>query len=86
MKRALTMLLLGMTLSVMVAGSALAEFVYVTKNGKKYHHSESRFIRNKENVEKLTIEEAKERGIEPARDYLKYKTEHASEKESSAKK
>jgi len=56
--------------SALMTTSAFAEWVYVTKNGKKYHHAESRFSQV-EGAEKLTKEEAQERGYEPSRDYLK---------------
>ena len=73
MNKKITSLLFGILMSVIVAASALAAdaYVYVTKNGKKYHNAESRFIKNKE-TEKITLEEAKSRGLEPSSAYLKY--------------
>lgn len=43
---------------------AFAEDVYVTKQGKKYHSSDCRFIKNRE-TQKIDIEEAKAKGLEP---------------------
>jgi len=60
-------LLVGM---LVLTQAVFAEDVYVTKNGKKYHKKESRFIKGKE-VEKLTVEEAEARGYEPSSDFLK---------------
>ncbi len=85
MKKALMAMLLGVTLSVLTAGLSLAEDVYVTKNGKKYHHSESRFIKGKE-VEKISLEEALARGLEPSKDYLKWKEAQDKDPEVSNKK
>lgn len=66
--------LLSLALSlVMLAGlaqTAMAEYVYVTKYGKKYHKEDSRFIQNRE-TEKITREEAEERGYEPSSDFSK---------------
>ncbi len=65
--------LLSIILSVfMLAGAAqlaFAEDVYVTKYGKKYHKEGSRFIKDKE-VEKITREEAEERGYKPSSEFL----------------
>ncbi len=55
---------------MMMAQVALAQDVYVTKYGKKYHKEGSRFIKGKE-VEKLTIEEAEARGYQPSSDFKK---------------
>lgn len=60
-------LLVGM---LVLTQAVFAEDVYVTKNGKKYHKKDSRFIKGKE-VEKLTVEEAEARGYEPSSDFLK---------------
>lgn len=72
MKKAFLTLLLGVFLASSVATAAFAEFVYVTQFGKKYHNAESKWIKDKE-VEKLTLEEAEERGYEPSKSYLRYK-------------
>ena len=81
MKRMISMLMLAIMLSTFSVGSAFAEYVYVTKNGKKYHHAESRFVKDKENVEKITKEEAEERGLEPSKSYLRYKAYQEAEDE-----
>ena len=63
--------LLGVIVAfMMMAQVALAQDVYVTKYGKKYHKEGSRFIKGKE-VEKLTIEEAEERGYTPSSEFKK---------------
>ena len=72
MKRRLWLMLMGMIISVMMATASFAEYVYVTKNGKKYHHEQSRFLKNKE-AEKITVEEAIARGLEPSKEYLRLK-------------
>ena len=41
-----------------------AEDVYVTKQGKKYHKSDCRFIKNRDS-QKIDIEDAKAKGLEP---------------------
>lgn len=79
MKKTIMAIILGAIISIVSIGSAFAEFVYVTKSGKKYHHSESRFIKNKD-AEKITVEEALERGLEPSKDYLRHKEEVSEEK------
>jgi len=72
MKKALKLMLLGLITSAMITTSSLAaEWVYVTKSGKKYHHSESRYSKI-EGAEKITIEEAEEMGYLPSKAYLRY--------------
>ncbi|MGE3982086.1 MAG: hypothetical protein AB7F70_11730 [Candidatus Omnitrophota bacterium] len=74
---------LGLLVGMMVLTQAVfAEDVYITKNGKKYHKKDSRFIKGKE-VEKLTVEEAEARGYEPSSDFLK--DEIKSEKPAESK-
>ena len=88
MKKALLTMLLGVMISALVTTASFAEFVYVTQYGKKYHHAESRFIQDKD-AEKITIEEAEARGLEPSKDYLRYKEsmeEEQIDKKSSKKK
>lgn len=84
MRKALLTMLMGVALTTMVAGYSFADLVYVTKNGKKYHHAESRFIKNREGVKEMTLEEAQKKGFEPAKDYLRWKQQQeqsaASEK------
>ena len=70
MRNKLTTLVLGVVLSFLMTTAVFAEDVYVTKNGKKYHKADSRFVKGKE-VEKLSREEAEARGYEPSKDFLK---------------
>ncbi len=84
MRKALLTMLMGVALSTMVAGYVFAESVYITKSGKKYHHAESRFIKNREGVKEMTLEEAQAKGFEPARDYLLWKKQ--LEESGTAKK
>ena len=77
MKKTALAILLGAVLCMAVS-PAWAEFVYVTKNGKKYHHAESRFIKNRE-TEKITLEEAVARGLEPSKAYLQHQAALASD-------
>ena len=63
---------------IMLASNALAEDVFVTKYGKKYHKEDSRFIKGKE-VIKLDREEAEAQGYEPSSDFLE-KEESTEEK------
>ena len=75
--------LLGFLLAAMLmAQPAHALDVYVTKNGKKYHKKDSRFIKGKV-VEKLTLEEAEARGYEPSSEMLKIIKEMEAEKSGS---
>jgi len=62
MKRLIPMLLAVMLLST--ASFASAKDVYVTKNGKKYHAEDCRWIKNRETV-KMTEEKAIEKGYKP---------------------
>lgn len=71
MKKRFFSTFLSLLVGMMVLSQAVfAEDVYVTKNGKKYHRKDSRFIKGKE-VEKLTVEEAEARGYEPSSEFLK---------------
>lgn len=65
MRVLLTMLMVGS----MAFQAFAAEYVYVTKKGKRYHHAESRFIKGKESVERITKKEAEERGLKPVSGY-----------------
>jgi len=81
MKRKLLTIVLGVMMALMVTSASFAEFVYVTEQGKKYHNENSRFIKNKK-TEKITLEEAQKRGLEPSSAYLKFKeNETKAEKE-----
>lgn len=73
-KRIFSGLLGAIVAFMMMAQVALAQDVYVTKYGKKYHKEGSRFIKGKE-VEKLSIEEAEERGYTPSSEFEKEATE-----------
>jgi hypothetical protein len=75
MRRMLLTLLLGVFMASAMVSNSFAEFVYVTKSGKKYHNAESKFIKDKEGVEKITLEEAQTRGLQPSREYLKNQAE-----------
>lgn len=71
MRRRIHQVLLGLLMAVILfVQPVLALDVYVTKNGKKYHKKDSRFIKGKE-VEKLTREEAEARGYEPSSEMIK---------------
>ena len=75
--------LLGFLLGAMLlAQPALALDVYVTKNGKKYHKKDSRFIKGKD-VEKLTREEAEARGYKPSREMIKILEDMAAQDDAS---
>lgn len=60
---------------------AIAEDVFVTKYGKKYHPEGSRFIQNKE-VIKMTREEAEAKGYSPSKEF--FKKDAASEEKPAA--
>ena len=83
MNRALKIMLLGLITTAMLSTSAMAEWVYVTKNGKKYHPESSRFAKM-EGVERITKEEAEARGLEPSKAYLAA-AEDAAEEEAASK-
>lgn len=68
MSRKLLSCALVLALSAMMTTLALAEDVFITKYGKRYHKADSRFIKGKE-VTKLTREEAEERGYKPSSDF-----------------
>jgi len=70
MKNKFLIVMLGAMMSFMLTTVALAEDVYVTQFGKKYHKENSRFIKDRD-VEKLSKEEAEERGYEPSSEFLK---------------
>ena len=80
MKRMLMTMLLGVTILTTAVNLVFAESVYVTKNGKKYHNAESRFIKNIAGVEEISLEEAVKRGLQPSSEYLRYKERMESKK------
>jgi hypothetical protein len=69
MRKALTAGVMGLALSMLLTTMSMAQDVYVTKKGKRYHKADSRFIKGKE-VEKLTREEAEKRGLKPSSEIL----------------
>jgi len=83
MNKSLRIMLLGLIATAMIATSAMAEYVFVTKNGKKYHPESSRFA-NMEGVERITKEEAESRGLEPSKAYLAA-ADDAAEEEAASK-
>lgn len=83
MKKRLMVFMMAMIMAMNAVGMALAEDVYVTKNGKVYHHAASPFIKNRETV-KMTKEEAEAKGYKPSRSYLKDKA--AEDKQNAAVK
>ena len=85
MKRALKVLFLGLITSAMLTSVCFAEWVYVTKNGKKYHPENSRFSQV-EGVERISKEDAEERGYEPSKEYLHQAEEIAKEEKASETK
>jgi len=85
MNKSLKIILLGLIATTMLATSAMAEWVYVTKNGKKYHPESSRFAKM-EGVERITKEEAEARGLEPSKAYLAVAQDAKEEQEASKAK
>ncbi len=69
MRKALMAGVMGLALSMLLTTMSLAQDVYVTKKGKRYHKADSRFIKGKE-VEKITREEAEKRGLKPSSEIL----------------
>ena len=63
MFKRLTALIMGLVF-LTIASAALAEDVYITKQGSKYHKEDCRFIKNRD-TEKIDIEDAKAKGLEP---------------------
>ena len=74
MKKRLMVLMMAVAMAVGAVGLTFAEDVFVTKNGKVYHHAGSPFIKNRETV-KMTKEEAEAKGYKPSKSYLKAKAE-----------
>lgn len=74
MKKVTTFLLAA---AMLLAGAtfALAEDVFVTQYGKKYHKAESHYLQGKEGVIKLTREEAEEQGYEPSKEFMESEEE-----------
>ena len=68
-KRVFSSMLVLVVTCMMFAASVMAEDVFVTKYGKKYHKKDSRFIKGKETV-KMDREEAEAEGYKPSSDFL----------------
>jgi len=47
-----------------ITSSLFAEDVYITKQGKKYHESDCRFVTNRD-TQKISLDVAKTKGLEP---------------------
>lgn len=56
----------GLLTGMMILSSVMAhaETVYMTKNGKKYHHAECKFIQKKSPIS-ISLEEAQQKGLTP---------------------
>ena len=73
-------LLTGLCLAFLsTATLALAENVYVTKRGKKYHKKTCSLIKNKD-VKTLELKDAQEKGYKACRRCFKKKTKDSSKK------
>lgn len=81
MRRVLPVLLSVLLLTT--ATFASAKDVYVTKNGKKYHTADCRWVKNREAV-KMTEEEAIKKGLKPCGACMT--EEEAALKDGSTKK
>lgn len=79
MRKALTAGVMGLALSMLLTTASMAEDVYITKKGKRYHKTNSRFIKGKE-VEKISREEAEKRGLKPSSEFLKDETQENTQK------
>ena len=79
MRKALTAGVMGLALSMLLTTASMAEDVYVTKKGKRYHKAESRFIKGKQ-VEKITREEAEKRGLKPSSEFLQDEAQETKKK------
>lgn len=69
MKNRIYQLFMCLMMVACLAQGVMAEDVFVTKYGKKYHKAESRFIKGKE-VIKLDREEAEAKGYKPSSEFL----------------
>lgn len=73
MKKTILRTGLAVLLAAIISTAALAaEYVFVTKSGKKFHHVDSKFSQY-EGAKKMTLEEAIELGYEPSKSYQKMK-------------
>jgi hypothetical protein len=78
MRGKITLALLACIFSTLITTSVLAEDVYITKYGKKYHKLDSYYTKGRE-VTKITREEAEEKGLLPSKEFLR--NENASKEE-----
>ncbi len=85
MKKRLMVLMMAVAMAVGAVGLTFAEDVFVTKNGKVYHHAGSPFIKNRETV-KMTKEEAEAKGYKPSKSYLKEKAAEEKQPSENAQK
>jgi hypothetical protein len=78
-RRKFMTMLLALGVLTMALSNAIAEDVFVTKKGKKYHKADSRFIKGKE-VTKMSREDAEAKGYKPSSDFLNEETPKAETK------
>jgi len=71
----ITTFLLAAAMVFASATFALAEDVFVTQYGKKYHKVDSHYLQGKKEVIKLTREEAEEQGYEPSKEFIQSEEE-----------
>ena len=64
MKQFLSIMMAALLLSTATLSSASAADVFATKNGKKYHAADCRWIKNRD-VVKMSEEEAIKKGLAP---------------------
>jgi hypothetical protein len=84
MRKQLLTIILGLACTALAVTGALAEeWVYVTKNGKKFHHANSSIVKRFD-TEKMTREQAVELGYEPSQHYDKDAAQ--SSEDTAAKK
>ena len=79
MRKALTAGVMGLALSMLLTTASMAEDVFVTKKGKRYHKANSRFIKGKE-VEKISREDAEKRGLKPSSEFLQEESQETKQK------
>jgi hypothetical protein len=79
MKHTIRVALLAFLATTVLATASFAEWVYVTKNGEKYHHENSRFAKM-EGAQRILKEEAEKQGFEPSTAYLRTVEKETEEK------
>jgi hypothetical protein len=70
MNRRVSLMLAGLLVGAMLTTAALAEDVCVTKNGKRYHKMNSRFLKGKQ-FDVISREEAEKRGYKPSSEFFR---------------